>query len=613
MIDIYFNSKFFILFFTIFNIFSSDKDMSKKFLECFNLDNSSCNYENYSNKFYYFRITLFDNSDKVIGVVLIDDEKKPVSKYINAFCIILKTKNDLSKYLGDKSVVYRKTIKEKILKEYLERISKCVVGHEIKNDKNYFHFSITKLLETFKNNEKFKMIIDTQAKVDGMDDHLLKDISDIKSNKICRLIKFEYETLKKYWHPYYGECEIEKLNSQLKYYYKEDTSYRSFSLYLNYDFEENIEVQNYDELNFSGLITNEKLNHFVNKYFIDICERKVKNLNCEITEGNINCDFEIKENKIIGTHKVKFSTKIKSENSKIIIPVIYIDYKRNDIHKDVTNTSVDLIFKNRQLQTESLVNLMKNVYNLKLEEDINNYGFTLFPVDYPCELIFGLKPFQEEILIYKSNSNKKMDGYETYIGIDNKNYINSLNKNLEKEIKYNETIKNGIGYKFYYMNIAEALIKNTTNWYEIEDDKNLKLNIKDFSYIVNIFNKEGRITASSDLLKQMKELIKLIKIARQNTINDERLKKKKSNITREMLDSNFKQIFKIVKQTEIKKYSDNFDFEKVDNITINSNDKYDDFNIYDENNNNNSSEHNTSKTLNINNSSCCNCNSCNKR
>ena len=99
---------------------------------------------------------------------------------------------------------------------------------------------------------------------------------------------------------------------------------------------------------------------------------------------------------------------------------------------------------------------------------------------YPYELLFGLKHFEEELIINNWEKDNEIDNRGKRYDDE---YINKLIKKVDAENKINSY---GKYWKFYYINEAEALLKCTTNFFETkENNENIKLyNLKTLKHYV---------------------------------------------------------------------------------------------------------------------------------
>ena len=186
---------------------------------------------------------------------------------------------------------------------------------------------------------------------------------------------------------------------------------------------------------------------------------------------------------------------------------------------------------------------------------------------YPYELLFGLKHFEKELIINNWEKDNKIDNRGKRYDDE---FINLLTKEIDEENKINN---NGEYFKFYNINIAEALLKCTTNFFETkENNENIKLQFKDIETLCCFHDKNNKNIYRADIiLQKLKKLINVLVKARQTVttkgrMNDIKTKNFKILPTSEESQKKFEYLFlNLIMQREINEEKETYgikDFEK---------------------------------------------------
>ena len=476
---------------------------------------------------------------------------------INFYVLIKNFKNKIDETSGNTFV---SEIGKFILDNYLDKLLTAIDEINNNNKENpIFIISKEKLLENFNDENKFSLIMCKTEQTYGC------LYQDLRTNKyaIEDTIRIQdFSTLP------IIDCSNENLNKNFEDY--EDYT-KELMIFINLNLEEEFSsIKNYNETGLSNLITNKELADFMKKYMYEIYNGHFRNL--IIKEENQEYTFKEEGEKIKVEYKVNIETKIEKQDNFYIVPIIY--RTRDKINIDTKKEELKIPFSlNGEFLKDSLKKIIEETYGVKITDDIENYGFLLYDkMKYPYELLFGLKHFEEELIINNWEKDNKINderGQSSSVRYDDE-YINKLIKEVDAE---NKIINKGEYWKFYNINLVETLLKWTTNFFETkENNKNIKLQFKDIKTLCKFHDENNKNIYSADMiLQKLKKLIDVLVKARQTIttkgrMNDIKTKNFKILPTSEESQKKFDYLFlNLIMQREINEEKETYgikDFEK---------------------------------------------------
>lgn len=352
-------------------------------------------------------------------------------------------------------------------------------------------------------------------------------------------------------------------------------------------------VFNKDANRLEDLIPSKDLNNFVDKNILDILDNKYKNIGINTAQSRFNFTYDKNNDSMSGSHILKLNTQIQKViekgNTFYIIPLsVNIQQGVKDDGKNQKEIRVKFPI-DRKLTNNALKHIIEEYYGIKIEDNLENYGFQIN--ELPIDPIFFFKGdvITEKHLIY---SPLIYDEYDNIYNTEDKHYSeediykacdNIFTDEYENMLKNINDKSNDSQLKFEDNEEIELILRNLTNYYSTKeeqiDPKNLKLEIKSIPLFIKVCEIKKKIPKSNVILKQLKKAIHIV-----NNYKNEQIKKncgvyqfqkytinmtKKNEQIRKLMNKSLTDYFK---NNPAKKNSNDTNYQQSDNDNDNDND-----------------------------------------
>ncbi len=352
-----------------------------------------------------------------------------------------------------------------------------------------------------------------------------------------------------------------------------------------------ITVFNKDANMLEDLISSKDINNFVDKNILDILDNKYKNIGINTAQSRFNFTYDKNNDSMSGNHILKLNTQIQKViekgNTFYIIPLsVNIQQGVKDDGENQKEIKVKFPI-DKKLTNNALKHIIEEYYGIKIEDNLENYGFQIN--ELPIDPIFFFKRdvMTEKHLIY---SPLIYDEYDDIYNTEDINYSekdiyqtcdNIFTDEYENMLKNINDKSNDNFSKFNDNKKIELILRNLTNYYSTEkeqiDPKNLKLEIKSIPLFIKVCEFEKKIQEANVILEQLKKAIPIV-----NNYKNEQIKKncgvshfqkytinmtKKNEQIRKLINESLTDYFK---NNPEKKNSNDTNYQQSDNDNYNN-------------------------------------------